>query len=223
MYTGYFALLSILRVAGNQLTIWFKSDQHFWPEPLTRIYFVKHCIILYLHYTSRYLTELQRLRKACNRCVVLTCYKITSLNCWVENYWSSLRLNTKKAHISHSLISLLFKDLLHFAPGLQRYQCGAVCILTFLLTGMYAQQSIKKIFFCVSKMSFSSPSQETLNMLPKVHDDAQCSRTPYITESNILSINIYIFHIHQAWTVCTILWNVPAPNTAQREKVTDFL
>lgn len=75
-------------------------------------------------------------------CCVLTCYKITSLNCWVENYWSSLRLNTKKAHISHSLISLLFKDLLHFAPGLQKYQCGAVCILTFLSTGMYAQPEI---------------------------------------------------------------------------------
>lgn len=137
-----FFLLLILRVAVNQLTTWFKFDQQFWPELVTRVRFGKHCISLYLNSRSRHLTELQRFRKACKGCVVLTCYKITSLNCWVKNYWSSLTLNTKKTHISHSLISVLFKDLLHFAPGLQKYQCGAVCLLTFLLTGMYAQPVI---------------------------------------------------------------------------------
>lgn len=35
-----------------------------------------------------------------------------------------------------------------------------------------ASDQLKKIFLCFSKMSFSSPSQETLNMLPKVQNDA---------------------------------------------------
>lgn len=66
---------------------------------------------------------------------------------------------------------------------IDRYVCTAV-------------DQLKKSFFCFSKMSFLSPSHETLNMLPKVQNDEKCSRTPCNTASNILSINIYMLHIH---------------------------
>lgn len=142
VYAGYFVLLLLLRPAVNPLTTWFRFHQYFWPEILTKINFVEHCIILYLYYIHRHLTKLQRFRKSVRNilCSSLTYKKITSLNCWAEHIDHQPDLILKW----HTPFTLwyLYCSKICFILHLNKRQCTAVCILTFLLTSMYLQPVI---------------------------------------------------------------------------------